>query len=128
MLPPSLGGDPGRALPLTVGPPARPGQVVPRYAISSLLPRRRGCSARVAGRRAGAQSGPATEVTGTIDPATAGWMSSALEDAQGAPLAIVRIDTPGGRDTSMREIVQDIIAALMPVPPELIRSPSAMEP
>ena len=63
------------------------------------------------------QSGavPSIELTGTIDPATAGWISSALEDAQGAPLAIVRIDTPGGLDTSMREIVQDIIAAPMPV-------------
>ena len=63
------------------------------------------------------QSGavPSIELTGTIDPATAGWISSALEDARGAPLAIVRIDTPGGLDTSMREIVQDIIAAPMPV-------------
>jgi membrane-bound serine protease (ClpP class) len=58
---------------------------------------------------------PSIELTGTIDPATAGWVSSALEDAQGAPLAIVRLDTPGGLDTSMREIVQDIIAAPMPV-------------
>jgi membrane-bound serine protease (ClpP class) len=58
---------------------------------------------------------PSIELTGTIDPATAGWISSALEDARGAPLAIVRLDTPGGLDTSMREIVQDIIAAPMPV-------------
>src|SRR5918994_1666837 len=58
---------------------------------------------------------PSIELTGTIDPATAGWISSALEDAQGARLAIVRVDTPGGLDTSMREIVQDIIAAPMPV-------------
>src|SRR5918994_1692249 len=63
------------------------------------------------------QSGtvPSIELTGTIDPATAGWISSALEDARGAPLAIVRIDTPGGLDTSMREIVQDIIDAPVPV-------------
>src|ERR687898_567427 len=63
------------------------------------------------------QSGavPSIELTGTIDPATAGWISSALEDAQGAPLAIIRLDTPGGLDTSMREIIQDIIAAPMPV-------------
>ncbi len=58
---------------------------------------------------------PSIELTGTIDPATAGWISSALEDAREAPLAIVRLDTPGGLDTSMREIVQDIIAAPMPV-------------
>ncbi|MGH2945034.1 MAG: NfeD family protein, partial [Solirubrobacteraceae bacterium] len=58
---------------------------------------------------------PSIELTGTIDPATAAWMSTALEDAEGAPLAIVRLDTPGGLDSSMREIVQDIIAAPAPV-------------
>jgi membrane-bound serine protease (ClpP class) len=58
---------------------------------------------------------PSIELTGTIDPATSAWISSALEDARGAPLAIVRLDTPGGLDTSMREIVQDIIGAPMPV-------------
>jgi membrane-bound serine protease (ClpP class) len=57
------------------------------------------------------------ELTGTIDPATAGWMRTALDDAaqEGVPLVIVRLDTPGGLDSSMREIVQRIIAAPMPV-------------
>ncbi len=57
------------------------------------------------------------ELTGTIDPATQQWLGSALQDAadDGAAVAIVRIDTPGGLDTSMREMVQDIIAAPMPV-------------
>lgn len=69
---------------------------------------------------AGAQgSGTAIsiELTGTIDPATEAWMSQALEDAEenGNELVIVRLDTPGGLDSSMREIVKDIIAVPAPV-------------
>jgi membrane-bound serine protease (ClpP class) len=57
------------------------------------------------------------ELPGTIDPATEGWVDKALGEAdeKGAKLAIVRIDTPGGLDTSMRAIVKDLIAAPMPV-------------
>jgi membrane-bound serine protease (ClpP class) len=57
------------------------------------------------------------ELPGSIDPATEGWIGGALDDAadDGAELVIIRLDTPGGLDTSMREIVQDIIAAPMPV-------------
>jgi membrane-bound serine protease (ClpP class) len=57
------------------------------------------------------------ELPGSIDPATEAWISGALEDAadDGAELAIIRLDTPGGLDTSMREIVKDVIAAPMPV-------------
>lgn len=57
------------------------------------------------------------ELPGTVDPATERWLGEALEDAadQGAKVAILRIDTPGGLDTSMREMVQDITAAPMPV-------------
>src|SRR5918996_1375065 len=57
------------------------------------------------------------ELTGTIDPATEQWLGQALDDAaeQDADVAIVRIDTPGGLDSSTREMVQDIIDAPMPV-------------
>ena len=65
------------------------------------------------------QSGVAysMELTGTIDPATEGWVQKALDEAaeQGAELVIIRLDTPGGLDTSMRAIIQDVIAAPMPV-------------
>ncbi len=68
----------------------------------------------------GAQSSqtvPSIELSGTIDPATEKWIGSALDDAadDGAPLAIIRLDTPGGLDTSMREIIQDVLDAPMPV-------------
>lgn len=57
------------------------------------------------------------ELSGTIDPASANWIDEALAEAaeEGRPLAIIRLDTPGGLDSSMREIVQDIGAAPMPV-------------
>jgi membrane-bound serine protease (ClpP class) len=60
---------------------------------------------------------PVIELSGTIDPATAAWIKEALNDArdQRAPLAIVRVDTPGGLSESMREIVQAILRAPMPV-------------
>ena len=57
------------------------------------------------------------EIPGTIDPATERWLGEALDDAadEDAEVVILRIDTPGGLDTSMREMVQDILAAPMPV-------------
>lgn len=64
-----------------------------------------------------ATSARSLELTGTIDPATERWMGAALSSAadDGVPLVIIRIDTPGGLDTSMRAIVKDIIEAPMPV-------------
>lgn len=53
----------------------------------------------------------------TIDPVSADWIKQALKEAEsdGAELVIVRLDTPGGLDTSMREIIQRILAAPLPV-------------
>ena len=44
-------------------------------------------------------------------------MGHALDDAadDDAPCVIVRLDTPGGLDSSMREIIKDMLAAPMPV-------------
>ena len=70
-----------------------------------------------AGAQDPATAVPVIELDGTIDPATESWVGSALSDAAEAqaPLAIIRLDTPGGLDTSMREIIQDVIEAPMPV-------------
>lgn len=86
------------------------------------------CAALAAAGAAGALAGnsPARAPEGvaysiqlqaTIDPATERWVGSALDDAasEHAALAIIRIDTPGGLDSSLRAIVQDILAAPMPV-------------
>lgn len=67
-----------------------------------------------------APSGPlvhSIDLDVTIDPASADWVDESLEDASNADAALVmlRLDTPGGLDESMREIVKDIIGAPMPV-------------
>jgi membrane-bound serine protease (ClpP class) len=57
------------------------------------------------------------ELSGEISPATSSWAKKALDQAadQNAAVAIIRLDTPGGLDTSLRDIVKDILAAPMPV-------------
>lgn len=57
------------------------------------------------------------ELDGTVDPATERWLDAALDDAEeaGAELMIVRLDTPGGLDSSMRSMVQRILSAELPV-------------
>lgn len=53
---------------------------------------------------------------GPIGPASASYIAEGLERARSsnAELVILSIDTPGGLDTSMRGIIQDILA--MPIP------------
>ena len=53
----------------------------------------------------------------TIDPASAGWVDQALDDAkkEKADLVVFELDTPGGLDESMRDIVKDMLGAPMPV-------------
>jgi membrane-bound serine protease (ClpP class) len=57
------------------------------------------------------------ELSGDISPATSAWVNHALDQAadEDASVAIVRIDTPGGLDSSMRDIIKDIVEAPMPV-------------
>jgi membrane-bound serine protease (ClpP class) len=57
------------------------------------------------------------EIDGTIGPITAEYFRSGLRRAQdrGAGLVLLRMDTPGGLDAAMRDIVKDILAARVPV-------------
>lgn len=56
-------------------------------------------------------------IDGAIGPATSDYIRGALSDAASAdaPLVILRLDTPGGLDGAMREIVQSILASPVPV-------------
>lgn len=70
--------------------------------------------------RATAQGGPsilATTVKGIITPVVADHLEEAIERAEreGHGALLVQVDTPGGLDTSMREIVQSFLNAHVPV-------------
>jgi len=56
-------------------------------------------------------------LNGAIGPATADFAGRALARAEkeGAQLVVLRIDTPGGLDLSMRQIIKDILASPVPV-------------
>jgi membrane-bound serine protease (ClpP class) len=72
-------------------------------------------------RPAGAQTEPGAvhvlEIDGVIGPTTASYLERALQEADRleAGLVLVRIDTPGGLVTSMREMTQAILASPVPV-------------
>ena len=57
------------------------------------------------------------EVKGVINSLTARYLERAMADAErdGAGLLVMRLDTPGGLDSAMREMTQAILAARVPV-------------
>lgn len=54
---------------------------------------------------------------GVVGPASADYLVRGIEDAaaDGASAIVLRIDTPGGLDTSMRRIIRAIVASPVPV-------------
>jgi membrane-bound serine protease (ClpP class) len=60
---------------------------------------------------------PVVELDGVVHAITAAHVVQAIEraDASGAPLLVIRIDTPGGLDSSMRQIVDRMLNCRTPV-------------
>jgi membrane-bound serine protease (ClpP class) len=57
------------------------------------------------------------EINGAIGPATSRYVVRGIESAQksGSRLVILEVDTPGGLDTAMRDIIRAILASRVPV-------------
>jgi membrane-bound serine protease (ClpP class) len=68
-------------------------------------------------RDADAKVATVLEVNGAIGPATSRYVTKALDAARvnGSRIVVLQIDTPGGLDTSMRDIIRSVLASPIPV-------------
>ncbi|HET7290983.1 MAG TPA: nodulation protein NfeD [Vicinamibacteria bacterium] len=67
--------------------------------------------------RAATRSVPVVELEGVVHAVSAAHVVAAIDraDAEGAPLLVLRLDTPGGLDTSMRQIIDRMLNCKTPI-------------
>lgn len=60
---------------------------------------------------------PVVELVGVVHAVSAGHVVDAIAkaDAAGAPLLVLRLDTPGGLDTSMRQVIDKMLNCRTPI-------------
>ena len=76
-----------------------------------------GTSGAVKASQLSSRAAVVLEVNGAIGPATSHYVVRGIESAQraGSPLVILAMDTPGGLDSAMRDIIRSILASPIPV-------------
>ena len=74
-------------------------------------------AAAPAARTVSADTAAVLEINGPIGPATSRYIVHGIETAQrnGARLVLLEMDTPGGLDSAMRDIIRAILASSIPV-------------
>jgi membrane-bound serine protease (ClpP class) len=60
---------------------------------------------------------PVVDLDGVVHAVSAGHVVRAIDqaDAAGAPLLVIRMDTPGGLDTAMRQIIEKMLSCRTPI-------------
>jgi len=74
-------------------------------------------AAAPAARTGSVETAAVLEINGAIGPATSRYIVHGIETAQsnGARLVVLEMDTPGGLDSAMRDIIRAILASSIPV-------------
>jgi membrane-bound serine protease (ClpP class) len=107
----------GIAIPIAYGAAPAPGTTPSNPGVVAPTPESPGASGVVRLSDISSHAAVLLEINGAIGPATSHYVVRGIESAQkvGSPLIILEVDTPGGLDSSMRDIIRAILASSVPV-------------